>query len=115
MRLNPENTKRKSTQRLPVPACNTKTADDFINFVPGTAVRIQYTNWQGVTGDRLIVPQDMVFGENEYHKGNQWLMSGFDLGKQAMRTFAMTDIHAWESLPDVNSKNLDVAISALKA
>lgn len=115
MSTSPESPTLKSLQRWQALTAENKTPDGRMNFVPGTAVKIRYTNWQGVTGERLILPQEVVFGENEYHKGPQWLLNGFDLGKQAMRTFAMTDIHVWESLPDVKPGNLDEALAALKA
>lgn len=58
-------------------------------------VKVQYTNWKGITSKRLIVPVRVFFGENEYHPEPQWLLECTDVEKQATRTFAMKDIHQW--------------------
>ncbi len=58
-------------------------------------VRIIYTNWEGVTAIRNILPIRIFFGSNEWHKENQWLLEALDLDKSASRTFAMKDIKAW--------------------
>ena len=52
-------------------------------------VVIRYTNWKGETADRRIVPHDIHFGSNEWHPEPQWLMTAFDFGKFALRTFAL--------------------------
>ncbi len=51
-----------------------------------------YRNYKGVTSDRKVIPLSIYFGSTEYHKEEQWLMSGFDLDKQADRVFAVCDI-----------------------
>lgn len=101
----------KGIERWQALTADMKTPDGRRNFVTGTVVKIHYTNWQGVTSERLIVPEDMVFDENEYHKGTQWLLQGFDLDKQAGRTFAMKDIHSWTPMPKVSPSNLDKALA----
>lgn len=58
-------------------------------------VVIDYTNYRGERGERLIAPKEMFFGSNEYHTEPQWLLSAFDPGKGEDRTFAMKDIHSW--------------------
>lgn len=58
-------------------------------------VYIDYTNWKGERGERLISPGRMYYGQTEYHPRDQWLLSAMDHGKQAERTFAMKDIHRW--------------------
>lgn len=109
----PENPVMKGIERWQALTAETTTPDGRRNFISGTAVKIRYTNWQGVTGERLIIPGELFFGENEYHKGAQYLLSGFDLGKQANRTFAMGDLHQWTPMPDVKPSNLDQALAAL--
>lgn len=59
-------------------------------------VKINYTNWQGETRDRIIKPLSMFFGSTDYHKEKQWLLNAYDLEKKATRTFSMKDIHKWE-------------------
>jgi predicted DNA-binding transcriptional regulator YafY len=61
-------------------------------------VKILYTNWKGVTKTRLIIPKEIFYGSNEWHKKEQWLMRAHDVEKDAERTFAMKDIKEWNSL-----------------
>ncbi len=60
-------------------------------------VTVVYTNYKGVTAVRKIVPIEILFGHNEWHKEDQWLMRAFDTEKQAERTFAMKDIKSWSN------------------
>lgn len=62
------------------------------------SVEIDYTNWKGERFIRRIVPIRIFFGSNEWHTKPQWLIEANDLEKNAPRTFAMKDIHSWESL-----------------
>jgi len=59
------------------------------------SVRIVYTNYKGETDIRRILPKEIIFGSNEWHKEDQWLLLAYDQDKQADRTFAMKDIRAW--------------------
>lgn len=58
-------------------------------------VRIVYTNYKGVTGTRHVIPVEILFGHNEWHTEDQWLMRAFDIEKNAERTFALKDIKSW--------------------
>jgi predicted DNA-binding transcriptional regulator YafY len=57
-------------------------------------VQINYTNYQGITSDRVIRPEQLYFGSTSYHPEPQWLLLAFDTQK-GLRTFAMQDIHRW--------------------
>lgn len=61
---------------------------------PGV-VQVVYTNWEGKTAIRTILPRRLYFGETEYHKGMQYLLECFDVEKQAIRNYAMKDIIKW--------------------
>lgn len=61
----------------------------------GKEVLIDYVNHRGEWGKRLIVPARLYFGEVEWHPGGQWLLEAWDVGKNALRTFAMKDIQSW--------------------
>ena len=61
------------------------------------AVKIVYTNYKGVTATRSIVPIELLFGHNEWHTQDQWLMIALDIEKNAERTFALKDISSWEA------------------
>lgn len=58
-------------------------------------VKILYTNYRGETSIRTIIPKQLTFGSNEYHKEEQYLLIAHDADKNAERTFAMKDIKAW--------------------
>lgn len=60
-----------------------------------TEVTFTYKNHKGVTGIRLVRPIMIAFGANEFHPEPQWLLHGWDLNKQAERTFAIKDIKDW--------------------
>lgn len=59
-------------------------------------VTIDYTNWRGERGARLIYPLAIRFENNEWHPESQWLLEAVDLEKNEIRTFAMKNIHSWE-------------------
>lgn len=64
-------------------------------------VTIDYTNYRGERGVRTIYPERVFWGRNEWHPIDQWLMEAFDVEKNALRTFAMKDIHGWDvKLPE---------------
>lgn len=59
-------------------------------------ILLDYTNWRGERGVRRVVPIRCEYGANEWHKTPQWLMIGWDLEKQAERTFALSGIHSMQ-------------------
>jgi predicted DNA-binding transcriptional regulator YafY len=59
------------------------------------SVKIDYTNWRGERSIREIVPSRIFHGTSDWHAMPQWLMSAWDVEKQAMRDFALKDIHQW--------------------
>lgn len=61
-----------------------------------TEVTFTYKNHRGETSVRLVRPIMIAFGSNEFHSEPQWLLHGWDLSKEAERTFAMKDIKDWE-------------------
>lgn len=69
-------------------------------------VEIDYTNWRGERRKRTIIPVRMEFSENEWHKGNQWLLVAYDDEKGGLpRTFAMSGIHSWKIANPVHTEN----------
>lgn len=62
------------------------------------AVRVVYTNWRGETQERVIVPEPNTFRfcSTEHHPIRQWVFDAWDVGKQAVRTFAMSGISSWK-------------------
>ncbi len=59
-------------------------------------VRILYINYRGEKGWRRIQPLNIWFGSTEWHPERQWLIDAIDLEKKATRSFALSDIQAWE-------------------
>ena len=55
-------------------------------------VKILYTNWKGETSYRNIIPQTIEFKSTNWHKEKQWILTAFDIDKQAERGFAIKDI-----------------------
>lgn len=68
--------------------------DDFAGF-SFPPVTIDYTNYRGERRPRNIVPLSIRFGCTSDHPEQQWLLDAQDVDKDARRTFAMRDIHAW--------------------
>lgn len=63
-------------------------------------VEIDYTNWKGERSLRRIRPTCLAwsFG-NDWHPDPQFVLVALDLDKNQERTFAMSGIHSWRSLP----------------
>lgn len=58
----------------------------------GDMIDFTYTNWKGETSPRKAIVEEFIYGSNEWHKEPQFLIKGFDLDKESMRTFAAKDI-----------------------
>jgi hypothetical protein len=50
-----------------------------------------YRNYKGEASMREIIPIRVWFGNTQWHPEDQWMMTAFDLGKQANRDFALKD------------------------
>lgn len=71
--------------------------DDIIRLLPGpnglgVEVAFTYVNWKGEMAERRAVFTGLTWGKNEWHPTPQLLIDGYDLDKQAPRTFAAKDI-----------------------
>ena len=58
-------------------------------------VKILYTNWQGETRYRKIIPISVEFKSTTWHPEKQWILNALDIEKKAERGFAMKDIKEW--------------------
>lgn len=63
------------------------------NWDGDRAVRLDYTNWKGERRWRLVMPQSLWFGTTSYHPQPQWFIRAVDLEKNAVRDFAVKDLH----------------------
>jgi len=59
------------------------------------AVRVVYTNWRGETAERTIVPVEIYWGKTEWHPEEQWLLTVWDVERNAERCYALKDIKKW--------------------
>lgn len=58
----------------------------------GERIEFGYTNWKGEYAKRAAVVKEISFGSVEWHEGDQWIMTAFDLDKRMDRFFAMKDM-----------------------
>ena len=75
---------------------NLDNAEPMFKKLEDAVVKIDYTNWKGERSFRYIVPVKCFFGSNEWHTAPQWLLEATDVEKNALRTFAIKDIHSFE-------------------
>lgn len=54
-----------------------------------------YRNHRNEVATRRVQPHRVYRGADEYHPEMQWLMTAFDLDRDAVRTFALRDVLAW--------------------
>jgi predicted DNA-binding transcriptional regulator YafY len=59
-------------------------------------VEIDYTNWKGSRGQRTIRPISIIFNNSLWHPEPQWLLRALDIKKDAIRYFALKDVHGWK-------------------
>lgn len=59
---------------------------------------IDYTNHRGERKHRVIIPSAKPFyGSTAWHPEEQWLLEAWDFEKAALRTFALKDVHSWQT------------------
>jgi predicted DNA-binding transcriptional regulator YafY len=58
-------------------------------------VTFRYTNWQGETSDRRVIPRKLRFGTSQWHKTPGWLLLAFDFDRMAFREFRMDKMWNW--------------------
>ncbi len=58
-------------------------------------LKFLYTNHRGELATRSVVNPVFFYGATEYYPDVQWLVSAFDLEKDAQRTFALNNIQAF--------------------
>lgn len=77
----------------------------------GQPVTLTYRNWRGEISERTITPKHIWFGSTEWHPEPQWLITAFDLDKQADRDFALKD---FISPPEGQQAVTEAMVEALK-
>jgi len=61
------------------------------------AVRILYKNYKDEVAYRNIIPKSIDFIATEWHPEAQWILTAFDIDKNADRGFAIIDIKEWKN------------------
>jgi hypothetical protein len=62
---------------------------------PRRVVIIDYTNWEGVRGERRIIPVSLSFENSEWHPETQWILEAVDTESGVVLAFALAHIHSW--------------------
>lgn len=57
----------------------------------GEPVTLTYRNWRGEVAERAIIPRRVWFGSTDWHPEPQWLLTAWDVEKNAERDFALKD------------------------
>jgi hypothetical protein len=93
--------KFKRAEALPMSRCDCEMCEEWrsrervAERSVACRVTINYTNWRGERGARLILPRTIHFGSNQWHPDPQWLLTAYDIDKKDVRDFAMAGIHSW--------------------
>lgn len=63
-------------------------------------LRFRYKNYKGEVSDRSVIPIRIVVKKSQYHNDGKpcWIMVAFDLDKEALRDFALSDIQEYYSI-----------------
>ena len=70
---------------------NTEALKALTTESPGV-IQKRYRNYKGEESLRTLLPMSLVFDkENAYHGANVWIITAWDLDKQATRDFCLTD------------------------
>lgn len=63
---------------------------------PRDYVEIDYTNYRGERGKRVVRVFQFYFGSNEWHTEPQWLFRAYCVKSGEGRDFAMAGLHGWK-------------------
>lgn len=58
-------------------------------------INIVYTNYKNLTGIRRITPIKIWFGSTAWYPEEQWLLTGYDHDKGALRDYAFSHIKSF--------------------
>jgi predicted DNA-binding transcriptional regulator YafY len=58
-------------------------------------LKFVYTNWQGETAERSVIPIKIWYGKTDFHPKEQWFLKAIDVEKNAQRDFALKDIKSF--------------------
>ena len=58
---------------------------------PADPITMTYRNYRGEVDERTIIPVKLWHGKTDWHPKPGWLLTAFDVGKDAERDFALAD------------------------
>lgn len=73
-------------------------------FMEKLKVRILYRNYKGDVAYRTIIPKSIDFMSTSWHPEEQWILTAFDINKNADRGFAIIDIMEWEKIDKMDKE-----------
>jgi len=72
-----------------------------MKYDPDQAIHIDYVNWKDERELRHVIPIKLWWGHTEWHKENQWLLTVWDLDKQAQRDYALSGFKGCFATPPI--------------
>lgn len=64
----------------------------YFELEKNDVIEFDYTNWKGEKGKRKALVRGVVWGSNEWHKEQQFLLRAIDMEKNDVRYFALKDM-----------------------
>ena len=64
-----------------------------------------YENYRGNKETRRVLPKRIWFGVTDWHPEPQWILDGFDLDRNALRSFAIDHISSFSANTGVRVSN----------
>ncbi len=75
-----------------------------------------YKNYRGELSERVAIPIRIYHGATEWHPEPQWLLEAWDMEKDAVRAFAMSDMQAPPPSPEaISPPAIEQIIAVLEA
>ncbi len=86
-----------------------------VSEADGKPLAFGYTNHRGEYSVRITYPRRMWWGETKWHREEQWLVTAWDVGRNAERDFAFKDIVPVYLHPPASGSVSDEAVEAGRA
>ncbi|MDA1675496.1 MULTISPECIES: hypothetical protein [Bacillus cereus group] len=64
----------------------------YFELEKNDVIEFDYINWKGEKGKRKALVRSVVWGSNEWHKEQQFLLRAIDMEKNDVRYFALKDM-----------------------
>ncbi|MEJ1517722.1 hypothetical protein R3O67_31580 [Bacillus cereus] len=64
----------------------------YFELEKNDVIEFDYINWKGEKGKRKALVRSVVWGSNEWHKEQQFLLRAIDMEKNDVRYFSLKDM-----------------------